>query len=505
MMTKQDDKRRNEMQVIDMGSMIPKDHLVRQVDAVIDFEFVRPMVQNLYSEDNGRPSIDPVVLIKIVFIQFLFGIRSMRQTIKEIEVNIAYRWFLGLGVTDPVPHFSTFGKNYVRRFAESKVFEKIFKMILEQLIAQGFVKEETIFVDSTHIKAYANKRNVHNEYLTVDYNKYVRALHEEINKARIAEEHEPIDFTATKKVAVSDVDPDAGMFHKGEKERQLAYSVQTAVDEHGWVVGCETGPGSMNDNSAAMPFLDQLTEDHPKVTAAVMDAGYTSPVLHDLLLNKGVAPVIPYAKPKGKKLVNPETGETETRNSRQSFHYQEDGNYFLCPWLKKLMYKGIDSQGYKLYKTSKKDCMNCPYKYKCTNGDTKSVSVHFLEYTKNIVREIRLSDWGRELYPKRKYTVERAFALSKISNCLGFTLVRGLPKNRDRNLIVFAAANIKKLALLVAHIKGEFTRIGTGIPSILHKIIFQIQKKKPGLRNRFLGPGLSTLCPVFILKTGFFS
>ncbi|HOW38546.1 MAG TPA: transposase, partial [Bacillota bacterium] len=103
MMSKQDGRRRNEMQVIDMESMIPEDHLVRKIDAVIDFEFIREMVKDLYSEDNGRPSIDPVVLIKIVFVQFLFGIRSMRQTIKEIEVNVAYRWFLGLGVTDPVP------------------------------------------------------------------------------------------------------------------------------------------------------------------------------------------------------------------------------------------------------------------------------------------------------------------------------------------------------------------------------------------------------------------
>lgn len=478
MMTKQDSRRRNEMQVVDMESMIPEDHLVRKIDAVIDFEFIREMVKGLYSEDNGRPSIDPVELIKIVFVQFLFGIRSMRQTIKEIEVNVAYRWFLGLGITDPVPHFSTFGKNYVRRFAEGKVFEKIFKRIFDELIKQGFVKEETVFVDSTHIKAYANKRNVHNEYLNVDYNKYVRALHEEINEARIAENHAPIDFTATKKVAVSEIDPDAGMFDKGEKEKQMAYSVQTAVDEHGWVIGCETTAGSANDNNAGAEFLDRLTEEHPEVKAAVMDAGYTSPVLHDLLLNKGVVPVVPYAKPKGKKLAHPETGELEERMSKQYFKYQEEGDYYLCPWLKKLMYKGIDAQGYKLYKTSKKDCMNCPYKYKCTNCDVKSLSIHFLEYTKKIVREIRLSDLGRELYPKRKYTIERTFAQGKMSHCLGFTLVRGLPKNQDRNLIVFAAANLKKLALLIARCKGEFTRIGTAIASFFHQIFRHNPKKQ---------------------------
>jgi hypothetical protein len=148
-----------------------------------------------------------------------------------------------------------------------------------------------------------------------------------------------------------------------------------------------------------------------------------------------------------------------------------------------MMYKGLDTQGYRLYKTSKKDCMNCPYKYKCTNCDTKSLSIHLLEYTKKIVREIRLSDWGRELYPMRKYTIERAFALGKISNCLGFTLVRGLSKNQDRNLIVFAAANIKKLALLVARCKGEFARISTTIASVFHKICVWIPKK----RNPFFG------------------
>jgi len=324
---------------------------------------------------------------------------------------------------------------------------------------------------------------VHNEYLNVDYNKYVTTLHDEINEVRVAENHAPIDFTATKKVAVSEIDPDAGMFDKGEKEKQMAYSVQTAEDEHGWVIGCETKAGSANDNNAAMEFLDGLTEEHPQVKAAVMDAGYTSPVLHDLLLNKGVVPVVPYAKPRGKKLSDPETGETEERLRKESFHYQEEGNYYLCPWLKKLMYKGVNIQGYREYRSSKKDCLNCPFRHKCTNTGSKTLTVHFLEYTKKIVREIRLSDMGRELYPKRKYTIERTFAQGKMSHCLGFTLVRGLPKNQDRNLIVFAAANLKKLALLIAQCKGEFTRIGTTIASFFH----QIFQKKTRKQNPALG------------------
>ena len=76
--------------------------------------------------------MDPVMLIKIPFIQYLYGIKSMRQTMKEIEVNVAYRWFLGLNMLDPVPHFSTFGKNYTRRFKDTDLFEQIFSKILEK-------------------------------------------------------------------------------------------------------------------------------------------------------------------------------------------------------------------------------------------------------------------------------------------------------------------------------------------------------------------------------------
>ena len=118
-----------------MEDLVPKDHLLRKIEKAIDFSFIYDLVKDRYSEDTGRPSIDPVVLFKIVFIQYLFGIRSMRQTIKEIEVNAAYRWFLGYDWNDPIPHFTTFGKNYSRRFEGTDIFEKIFARIL--LVCDG--------------------------------------------------------------------------------------------------------------------------------------------------------------------------------------------------------------------------------------------------------------------------------------------------------------------------------------------------------------------------------
>lgn len=80
-----------------MDDLVPKDHLLRVIDKAIDWNFIYDLVQDKYSPDFGRPSMDPVMLIKIPFIQYLYGIKSMRQTIKEIEVNVAYRWFFGIG------------------------------------------------------------------------------------------------------------------------------------------------------------------------------------------------------------------------------------------------------------------------------------------------------------------------------------------------------------------------------------------------------------------------
>ena len=111
--------------MVSIEQLVPQDHILRKIDAAIDFDFIYDLVEERYCPDNGRPSIDPVVLIKIAVIQYMFGIKSMRQTIKEIEVNIAYRWFLGLDFYDKVPHFSTFGKNYKRRFEVYKGEELI--------------------------------------------------------------------------------------------------------------------------------------------------------------------------------------------------------------------------------------------------------------------------------------------------------------------------------------------------------------------------------------------
>ena len=145
------------LEMVSLDGLVPKDHLLRKIDAVIDFSFIHDRVAGLYCPDNGRPPLDPTLMFKALFIGYLFGVRSERQLVREIEVNVAYRWFLGLKLTDPVFDASTLSQNRRRRYNDTTVAQDIFDAIVEQAIAKGLVDGTVLYTDSTHLKANANK------------------------------------------------------------------------------------------------------------------------------------------------------------------------------------------------------------------------------------------------------------------------------------------------------------------------------------------------------------
>jgi len=248
---------RNQLEIIALDDLVPADHLVRKIEDSIDFDFIYDLVEDYYCLDNGRPSVDPVVLIKMALIQYLFGIRSMRQTIKEIETNVAYRWFLGYGLTEKIPHFSTFGKNYVRRFQDTDLFEMIFDHILQEAINHGFVNPEVIFIDSTHVKANANKKKYVKKLVRAQARTYQDQLEDEINQDRLAHGKKtlaPKTDVEVKEVKESTTDPESGYFVKNERERIFAYSFHTGCDRNGFVLGVIVEPSNVHD-SQVFPSL----------------------------------------------------------------------------------------------------------------------------------------------------------------------------------------------------------------------------------------------------------
>lgn len=137
--------------------LVPQDHLLRKVDKHIDFSFIHELVKDLYCPDNGRPALDSTLLFKLLLLGYLFGVRSERQLIREVQVNVAYRWFLGLNLTDKVPDASTLSQNRRRQFNDSSIYQQVFGEIVFQAMKRKLVSGDVLYTDSTHLKANANK------------------------------------------------------------------------------------------------------------------------------------------------------------------------------------------------------------------------------------------------------------------------------------------------------------------------------------------------------------
>ena len=278
---------RGVFEIVDTESLVPEEHLLRKIDAAVDFNKIYEFVEPLYCEDNGRPSVDPVVLFKMVLIQHLYGNSSLRRTAEEVSLNIACRWFLGYRIQEETPHFSTVSYNFKHRFTTETV-NQIFDWVLENIAEAGYLSPGAVFIDGTHIKANANSKKVVKQQVPVAAKRYAEELMKEVNEDREAHGKKPFedddqhndpsgtpkkkrDNTSKKKlkkrkkqekmktVIRSTTDPDCGMFVKGDHKKQLAYEAHTACDIHGIVLDVEVTPGNVHDSVPFDDVYDRVT------------------------------------------------------------------------------------------------------------------------------------------------------------------------------------------------------------------------------------------------------
>lgn len=435
----------SQIQFIALEDLVPQDHILRAIDRAIDFNFIYDEVKDLYSPyDAGRPGIDPVSLFKILFIQYLFGIRSMRQTIKEINVNVAYRWFIGYGLTEKVPHFSTFGKNYTRRFKDTPVFEHIFEHILKEAVAAGFIDASAIFIDGTHIKASANRNRSEKISITKPVKQYQEELNKEIDKDR--EEHGkktfPKDTPNPPNQGIktqSTTDPDSGLFVKGEHERCFAYVANTACDRHNFILNFALGAGNIHDSQMFHEVYKKLTSFMNEIKAVAVDAGYKTPGIMREIINSGKIPAIPYKRPMTK----------DGFFRKYEYVYDEYYDCYICPQNQVLKYTTTNREGYREYKSNPANCENCPCRSQCTasKNNVKVVTRHvWADYQEEAEHYRHVAEY-REIYKQRKQTIERVFADAKEKHGMRYTTLRGLEKIKMQVTLTFACMNLKKLAL----------------------------------------------------------
>ena len=146
-MLKKPEAQQQELELVSIEGLVPAQHLLRKVDDAVDFSFIRDRVKHLYCEDNGRPALDPVVLFKLLLLGYLYGVRSERQLMREVEVNVAYRWFLGMKLREKVPDASTLSQNRRRRFAESTIYQEIFDEIVLLAVQKGLASGSVLYTD----------------------------------------------------------------------------------------------------------------------------------------------------------------------------------------------------------------------------------------------------------------------------------------------------------------------------------------------------------------------
>ena len=432
----------SEMILYTMDELVPEDSLFRKIDACIDFTFIYEEVKDLYCCTNGRPSIDPVVLFKLVFIEALEGLKSMRKTCEKIKVDAEYRWFLGIPFGKSTPHYSTFSQNYIRRYAGTEVFENIFVKIVEQAMKYGLVKGETFFTDSTHKKANANKNKYHGEIVR-EVKKRRKWLEKEINEERVKQGKKEFEYKEEieeKEIKVSETDKESGYYHRDNKEKGFMYLDHRTVDSKcNIIVDCYITKGNVHDSVPYISRLEYIKRKYGfEIKEVGIDSGYDTIDIKKYLHDNNIYGVIGYRR----------YGKAETTVRKNRFKYIKESDCYVCPETGAILEytERIDRNGYKYY-ASKENCENCPQKKGCCNKkEYRTITRHICEELNEEMRERRVSERGKELYKQRKEKIERSFADSKQNHGYRYAMYKGIEKNQNYTWLICAAQNMKNIA-----------------------------------------------------------
>jgi hypothetical protein len=238
-------------------------------------------------------------------------------------------------------------------------------------------------------------------------------------------------------VKCSTTDPESGWFHKGEHKSVFAYSVETACDKHGWILGFSVHPGNEHDSRTFKTLYDKIKKFSPKMVVA--DAGYKTPAIAKLLLDNQIEPLFPYKRPATK----------DGFFKKYDYVYDEYHDCYICPGNQLLTYRTTNREGYREYKS--RDCSGCPHLHMCTHSkeQVKLVTRHVWEEYLERTEDIRHRIGCHEIYAKRKETIERIFAMAKEQHGFRYTQCRGKAQMILKAALTFACINLKKLARII--------------------------------------------------------
>src|ERR1700747_2922282 len=279
-----------------LDEAVPDDHPVRAIAAVLDLSWVHSELAAFYPK-IGRPSIDPVLMVRMLVVGYAFAIRSERALCREVQVNLAYRWFCGLSIEDKIPDHSAFSRVRHERFRESDMFRRVFERVVEACIAAGLVGGEGFAVDASLIVADANKQR---SIPGAEWNKERAAK----DASRAVKEYlatlDDAAFGAASEVTpkfVSPSDPAAQWTGAMRGPAFFAYADNYLIDvKSGIIMDVEASRAIRQAEVGAAKIMIERTEQRfdikPKRLAA--DTAYVSgATLNWLVKDKNIAPHIP--------------------------------------------------------------------------------------------------------------------------------------------------------------------------------------------------------------------
>ena len=441
-MLNRNENRQMKMCLVTLDELMPQEHFLRDLDRCVDFNFIYDKVEALYS-NTGRPSVDPVMLIKMMLIGYLYGIESERRLEQEVRVNIAYRWFLGIELDEPVPDHSTISQLRRRKFSGTTIFQDIFDEIVRKCMEEGLVTGKLLLTDSTHIRA--NARNDLREVIEVPDtpSEYMQKLDREAFEMGLIKE--PVVYPEkTKSVTKSITDPDSGLLNRPGKPNAFCYlNHQTTDAENGIITDVFVTPANVNDCSPHTVRLEHQIDKFGFETESVCaDAGYDNAEVYDAMLKRNIKTYIPRRQ---KPVVN---CNYEEDFNPGNFQYDSNKNVYICPAGKELHYRSyLKQKGYKRYVAKKKDCMSCSYKEQCIgkSNNPRKIERNMHEEAR---REQAKNNGTTEYYEAmrlRKIWCEGNFSHQKERHNLKRTFKRGIEKITEQCLLSACALNLKRL------------------------------------------------------------
>lgn len=430
---------------------VPDDHLLRRIDRFLDFDDLRSSLKPYYSH-LGRPSIDPELMLRMLIVGYCFAIRSERRLCEEVHLNLAYRWFCGLGLDGKVPDHSSFSVNRNGRFRDSGILRRLFETVVERCMAEGLVGGEGFAVDASLIQADANKqRSLPSsewsiETLPVNPTQAVRDYLATLDDAA---------FGAASEVTpkfISPSDPAAQWTGALRGPAFFAYADNYLIDTANAVIVDVEATRAIRqaEVGAARTMIERVMDRfglYPQSLAG--DTAYgTADMLAWLVDRHGIEPHIP---------VFDKSTRSDGTFSREDFRYDREGDRYVCP-------NGKDLKRYRLagrlakakppedglyrYRASKGDCDTCGLKMRCCPGKpARKVlrSVH--EGARDMARDIAKTE-AYEISRKNRKKVEMLFAHLKRILRLGRLRLRGPRGANDEFLLAATAQNLRRLAKL---------------------------------------------------------